>query len=203
MWANQCIRGTLENNVVKESKEKVKKKKKKRNKTPYIVLLTLLIISILGIILYLNKNTLKCYLNKCINPPIEIPEDTPKEVINHPTTQYVFDSAFMFKLNNLWNEKNEKNYSYQIKKIVFEKNTSTFKITKYRFKENTLNSYLNYIGIETSNQIENNNTKYEHITNNETEEYIVIQNEYIYVLTFTDLNNEEINEIMKTIYYYK
>ena len=78
-----------------------------------------------------------------------------------------------------------------------------FKIIKYRFPENKIQYYLNYVGILTSNQIENNKTKYEHITNNQTEEYIVAKNEYIYVLSFTNLKTEEINGIMKTIYYYK
>lgn len=191
---------TLENNIVKESTEKVKIKNK--NKKIYIFLIILIIVIIIGTIIYLNFNKIKCHINKC-NNIVEKPKEKPKEIINHPTTQYVFESTFIFKLNDLWKEKNEQNFSNQIEKIVFEKNESEFKIIKYRFPENKIQYYLNYIGIVTSNQIENNKTKYEHITNNQTEEYIVAKNEYIYVLSFTNLKTEEINGIMKTIYYYK
>ena len=191
----------IDNKIVKESNEKIKRKNKKQKK--YVFLIILLIVIIIGITIGLNINKIKCYINKCDNKPVEKPNDIPKKVVNHPTTQYVFEDTFIFKLNDLWNEEKEQNFSNQIKKITFKKDESEFRIIKYSFPENTIQYYLNYVGILTSNQIENNKTKYEHITNNETEEYIVIKNEYIYVISFKNLKTEEISEIMKTIYCYK
>lgn len=190
---------SIDNKIVKESNETFKRKSEKKYMLPII----LLVMIVLVVVICLIVGGIKCYINNSNAKSDDQPNDIPKEIINHPTTEFVFDNRFMFKLNDLWHEKDEKNSVNQIKNITFEKDISKFKIVKYQFDENTLKQYLNYIGIETSDQVENNSTKYEHIINNQTEEYIIVEKEYIYVISFINLENEEINGIMKTIYYYK
>ena len=87
--------------------------------------------------------------------------------------------------------------------IIFEKNSSEFKLIKYSFDENNITAYLNYVGIENCDSIEINNITYNYIKTNENNEYFIVSNDAIYVFSFTETSENDINEILNTVTYYK
>ena len=181
---------------IKESTEEVKKKKQKS----YFILIFLGIIILLSIITFL---IIKFLFNNTSSKP-DVVIDKKGEIINSPTTPYSFDSRFIFKLKNTWQKKENDNYLKEIKDIItFEKNSSEFKLIKYSFDENNITAYLNYVGIENCDSIEINNITYNYIKTNGSSEYFIVSNDAIYVFSFTETSENDINEILNTVTYYK
>ncbi len=183
-------------NNIKEATEEVKKKKKKS----YFIWIFLGVIIILSIITFLIIKFL--FNNTPVEPNVVI--DKKGEVINNPTIPYSFDSRFIFKLKNTWQKKENNTYLNEIQNIItFEKETSEFKIIKYSFDVNNITSYLNYVGIENCDTISINNITYNYIKTNGSSEYFIASNEAIYVFSFTETSEKDINDILNTVIYYK
>lgn len=176
------------NYLVGENKEKIKNKKNKK----FLFIIPVLILII--IIIYFSYTYIKSLNNNSKPGNIENPKNDKVTINNYPTETYIYDSRFIFRLNNLWLKTDENTYV---------KNLSEFKIIKYEFEENSIEYYLEYINVENSSKKTINNIEYYYVINNDKEEYILIEKEQIYVLSFAHLEEEQINEILNTIKYYK
>lgn len=186
-----------------ESLEKIKKSKKFN----YIFIGIIILILILSLIIYFNFNKITCLFTNCNSIVIVKPDDKKKNIINHPTTLYSFDSAFLFRINDLWVEKDINSLetiNFDIKDTkMFVKDSSEFDLNKYVFNENNINSYLKYIGEENADTIEINKITYNYIKLNNKEEYIIISKDAIYVFSFIGTTEEDMKEILNTVIYYR
>lgn len=176
--------------LIGENTGKVKIKKKKK----YYLLLIPLILILLGLLIYFNIDKIKCLYKDCEIKTIVEPKEEKIDVINHPTETYIFDNRFTFRLNDEWEE---------IEKGKYNKNLEEFKTIKYVLENNTIEDYLKYIGITDFKEETIKNVNYYYIINNQTKEYVIVEKEAIYVFSFDSTNEDDINDIMNTIVYYK
>ncbi len=131
---------TLENNIVKESTEKVKIKNK--NKKIYIFLIILIIVIIIGTIIYLNFNKIKCHINKC-NNIVEKPkvEEAPSDL--SVIGKYIFEpEIFEYLRETEAGVGGEIQLTDAIKKMIKSCSTYGFVINEDRFDCGSLDGYL-------------------------------------------------------------
>lgn len=172
----------IKNEIVGENKGIVKKKKKKNYLWIIVVVIVLIILICLYFVLMKEE--------EIVTPS---KKDDKINVVNHPTETYIYDNRIMFRLNDLWSKNNDE----------YINDLSMFKILKYEFDINSIDNYLKYIGVDEKEEKEINNIKYYYVINDSRKEYVIVLKEKIYVFSFDNVNDDNINNILNTVKLYK
>lgn len=173
--------------IVGENVGNVKVKKKFN-----LLFILIPILIIIGLVIYFNFDNIRCLFINC-KPNNNIKIDEKVDVINHPTEVYVFDNRFIFRLNDLWIKNNDE----------YVNGNAIMRFNKYVFDVNSIDYYLGYIGVTEKEERVINDINYYYLINGNNKEYVIVLKEKIYVISFENVNDEDINNILNNVIFYK